>query len=77
MITIVYTQNDACYIYINGELGGQISTVQGSLSVGNFFIGHTDATKTFDTTYRSIRFYNRALSADEVQANAAVDGFGN
>ena len=77
LITIVYTQSDKCYIYINGELAGQIGTAAGSLSCGNFFIGHTDATKTFDTTYRSIRFYDRALSADEVKANAAVDGFGN
>ena len=77
LITIVYTQNDACYIYVNGELRGQISTAAGSLSVGDFFIGHTDPTKTFDTTYRAIRFYDRALSADEVKANAAVDGFGN
>ena len=77
LITIVYTQSDKCYIYINGELAGQIGTAAGSLSCGNFFIGHTDATKTFDTTYRSVRFYDRALSADEVKANAAVDGFGN
>lgn len=76
LITIVYTQGGTCCIYVNGELGGQLNTAQGSLSVGNFFIGHTDATKTFDTTYRSIRFYDRALSADEVKANATVDGFG-
>lgn len=77
LLTIVYTQSDKCYIYINGELAGQITTAAGSLSVGNFFIGHTDAAKTFDTTYRSIRFYDRALSADEVKANATVDGFAN
>lgn len=75
LITIVYTQSDKCYIYINGELAGQIATAAGSLSVGNFFIGHTDPAKSFDTTYRSIRFYDRALSADEVKANATVDGF--
>ena len=46
-------------------------------SAGNFFIGHSDGAKTFDTTYRSIRFYDRALTAEEVLANAKVDGFGN
>ena len=76
LITIVYTQNDVCYIYANGELCGQINTAAGSLSAGDFFIGHSDPTKTFDTTYRSIRFYSRALSAEEVMANATVDGFG-
>lgn len=74
LITIVYTQNAECCIYVNGELAGQIGTAAGSLSVGNFFIGHTDGTKTFDTTYRSIRFYNRALTAEEALANATVDG---
>ena len=74
LITIVYTQGGTCCIYINGELGGQLNTAQGSLSVGNFFIGHTDPAKTFDTTYRAVRFYDRALSAEEVLANATVDG---
>ena len=74
LITVVYTQGDACYIYVNGELCGQIETVTGSLSVGDLFIGHSDAAKAFDTTYRSIRFYNRALTAEEVAANAVVDG---
>ena len=77
LITITYAQGDVCCIYVNGELAGQVNTAAGSLSVGNFFIGHTDAAKTFDTTYRSIRFYNRALSAEEAKANATVDGFGN
>ncbi len=76
LITIVYTQNSECCIYVNGELAGQINTAAGSLSAGNFFIGHNDSAKTFDTTYRAVRFYSRALSADEVKANAAVDGYG-
>ena len=39
-------------------------------------IGHDEPGKTFDTTYRAIRFYDRTLTAEEVAANAAVDGFG-
>ena len=35
------------------------------------------STKTFDATYRAVRFYNRALRADEVKANAVVDGYGS
>lgn len=76
LVTVVYKQNDTCYIYINGELCGQVQTANGSLGVEDFFIGHSQDTKLFDTTYRSIRFYNRALTAEEVQANATVDGFG-
>ena len=37
-------------------------------------IGHDEPGKTFDTTYRAIRFYDRALTAEEVLANAKVDG---
>lgn len=74
LITITYEQGGKCCVYVNGELAGQTNATVGSLSAGNFFIGHTDAAKTFDTTYRSIRFYNRALSAEEVNANATVDG---
>jgi hypothetical protein len=55
-------------------LAGEITTAAGSLSAGNFFIGHSDSAKAFDTTYRSIRFYNRALTAEEAMANAVTDG---
>lgn len=74
LITVTYKGGDTCCIYVNGELKGQINTAQGSLGASDFFIGHTDVNKTFDTTYRAVRFYDRALSAEEVLANATVDG---
>ncbi len=77
LITITYKQGDCARIYVNGELRGEITTASGSLGVGDFFIGHTDPAKTFDTTYRSIRFYDRALTAEEAMANATVDGVGS
>ncbi|MBQ9151070.1 MAG: hypothetical protein IJX72_02375, partial [Clostridia bacterium] len=55
-------------------LKGETPTINGSLGAGDLFIGHSDPGKTFDTTYRSVRFYNRALTAEEVMANAVVDG---
>lgn len=74
LITITYRGGDTCCIYVNGELKGQLDTAAGSLGAGDFFIGHNDVNKTFDTTYRAVRFYDRALSAEEVLANATVDG---
>lgn len=74
LITVTYRGGDTCCIYVNGELAGQINTAAGSLGASDFFIGHNDANKTFDTTYRAVRFYDRALSAEEVLANAKVDG---
>ena len=76
LVTLTYSQNGHARIYINGELKGEITTVAGSLGAGDLFIGHSDPAKSFDTTYRSVRFYDRALTAEEVAANAAVDGYG-
>lgn len=73
LVTVTYQQSGKACIYVNGELKGELTTVEGSLGAGDLFIGHSDGTKTFDTTYRSIRFYSRALTAEEALANAVVD----
>ena len=74
LITLTFEQNGKACIYVNGELKGEVATITGSLGAPDLFIGHADAAKTFDTTYRAVRFYNRALTAEEVMANAVVDG---
>ncbi|MBQ9780274.1 MAG: hypothetical protein IJW00_04950 [Clostridia bacterium] len=76
LITITYAQNDVVRIYVNGELRGETPTINGSLGASDLFIGHNAQGKMFDTTYRSVRFYDRALTAEEVAANAKVDGYG-
>lgn len=76
LITITYAQNDVVRLYVNGEQVGETPTINGSLGASDLFIGHNAQNKMFDTTYRSIRFYDRALTAEEVAANAAVDGHG-
>ncbi len=76
LITITYTQNDVVRLYVNGELKGETPTISGSLGASDLFIGHNAQNKMFDTTYRSVRFYDRALTAEEVAANAVVDGYG-
>ena len=74
LITLTFEQNGKACIYVNGELKGEVATITGSLGAPDLFIGHDAAAKTFDTTYRAIRFYDRALTAEEVAANAVVDG---
>ena len=74
LVTITYAQNDVVRMYINGELVGETPTISGSLGASDLFIGHNAANKAFDTTYRAVRFYDRALTAEEVMANAVVDG---
>ena len=75
LITITYAQNDVVRLYVNGEQVGETPTINGSLGASDLFIGHNAQNKQFDTTYRSVRFYDRALTAEEVAANAAVDGY--
>ncbi len=77
LVTITYTQNDVVRLYVNGELKGETPTINGSLGASDLFIGHAAQSKQFDTTYRSIRFYDRALTDEEVAANAVVDGVGS
>ena len=74
LITITYTQNDVVRLYVNGEQVGETPTINGSLGASDLFIGHNAQNKMFDTTYRAVRFYDRALTAEEVAANAQVDG---
>ena len=74
LITLTFEQNGKACIYVNGELKGEVATITGSLGAPDLFIGHDAAAKTFDTTYRAVRFYDRALTAEEVMANAVVDG---
>ena len=76
LITITYAQNDVVRLYVNGEQVGETPTINGSLGASDLFIGHNAQNKMFDTTYRAVRFYDRALTAEEVAANAQVDGYG-
>ncbi len=72
LITVTYTVGGDCVIYINGEAAAT-KPAPSVMGADNLFIGHTEAAKDFNALYRSIRFYNRALSAEEVLANAQVD----
>ncbi len=72
LITVTYTVGGDCVIYINGEVAATKPSPN-VMGADNLFIGHTEAKKDFNALYRSIRFYNRALSAEEVLANAQVD----
>ncbi len=74
LITVTYTVGGDCVIYINGREAA-VKPSPAVMGANDLFIGHTDPAKDYDALYRCIRFYDRALSAEQVQANAAVDGF--
>ncbi len=73
LITVTYTVGGKCRIYRNGKLQAEVDCPK-AMGANNLFIGQRDPVKTFDSTYKSIRFYNRELTAEEVYLNAQADG---
>ncbi len=72
LVTVTYEVGGQTRIYINGTEKAAADSPSG-MGADTLFIGQ-EGSKAFDTVYRSIRFYNRALNAAEVAHNAVVDG---
>lgn len=73
LVTVTYSHGGKCRLYCDGVLLSEVDAPN-LMDANDLFIGQRDSVKTFDTTYRSIRFYNRELSAQEVMSNARADG---
>lgn len=73
VIAITFKVGGSCCIYVDGTLLAKVS-VDTAMGADNLFIGHAEASKLFSTVYKSIRFYNRELTAEEVKNNARADG---
>lgn len=73
LVTVTYKVGGETHIYINGEDMVSCSSPS-EMGADDLYIGHLDNSKTFTTTYRSMRFYDRVLTAEEVRQNAIVDG---
>lgn len=73
-ITVVFKVGEPSKIYINGELAAEAASVAtAALAVEDYFFGHAAAEKSHTTEYIKFRFYDRALTADEVAKNYAAD----
>ena len=72
-VSVTFENGVASKIYIDGvEVASAVPTA--ALTIGdNFFFGHSDATKSHTTEYVAMRFYSRALTADEIAQNVAAD----
>ena len=73
IIAITFKVGGSCCVYVDGSIVSKVS-VDTAMGANNLFIGHAEAAKMFSTVYKSIRFYNRELTADEVANNARADG---
>ena len=73
LITVTYKVGGKVVVYVDGVQAGEASAPR-AMGAGDLFFGHDSSTRNYETTFRSLRFYNRALTAEEVRANAMADG---
>ena len=73
VIAITFEVGGSCCIYVDGSIVAKV-TSDTAMGANNLFIGHAQDSKKFSTVYRSIRFYDRVLTPEEVANNARVDG---
>ena len=73
VISITYEVGGYVTLYVDGIPVAK-ATCDTAMGANNLFIGHASANKKFSTTYKAIRFYDRALTPEEVKNNALADG---
>ena len=73
VISITYEVGGYVTLYVDGIPVAK-ATCDTAMGANNLFIGHASANKMFSTTYKAIRFYDRALTPEEVKNNALADG---
>jgi len=72
-VTVTYDKDAGmAKIYINGELYAEKANTA-VLNGTTFFFGHDDVQKSHNTEFAGFRFYDRALTAEEVAQNYAAD----
>ncbi len=72
-LTLTFRVGGAVTLYINGQMVATYDGVDSVMGAGDLYIGHHQDSRNFKTLFTSVRFYNVALSAEQVAANAAVD----
>ena len=73
-IAVTFKLGEKICLYSDGELLSEVNANALLDANSTFFIGHNDPNKSYDATIRSIRFYDRALTAEELAANAQAVG---
>lgn len=73
-VTITFKVGGSVKMYVDGVLIGEAKADSKVSAAGALFFGHDDETKAHEAEYRSMRFYNRELTAAEIKNNAKADG---
>ncbi len=70
-LTLTYEVGGELIIYVNGVKGAEAPCLA-AMGPKDLYIGHTDA-KAFAAVFECLRFYDTALTAEQIAANYAVD----
>ncbi len=73
VVTVVYKADTIGAIYINGVLMSSKVPTSATFSVRGMTIGFAENERECEVTYRTMRFYNRALNETEIAKNAQID----
>lgn len=71
-VSVSYKVGGECVLYLNGERFSA-KNVNVAITPDNLYFGHDNETRSHTTEYESIRVYSKALSADDIAENYAVD----
>ncbi|MEG1742992.1 MAG: LamG-like jellyroll fold domain-containing protein [Clostridia bacterium] len=71
-ITVTFKAGGDVSIYLNGVLKEKVAAAT-KITADDFYFGHDDPAKSHNTQYKAMRFYSKALTAEQVAANYKVD----
>ena len=73
-VAITFKLGEKIRLFVDGILI-QTKTASSRIgATGSLFFGHANASRSHETDYKSMRFYNRALTEAEIINNAEADG---
>lgn len=71
-LAVTHKTGDKNQLIIDGKVLASKEANVDTNATAPFFIGHPDASKSYDATIVSLRFYSRVLSEEELTKNASV-----
>ena len=73
-VTITFERTGMMMLYINGWLESAVSSSATIGGTGTLKFGNAESSKKHIAEFKTFRFYDRALTEEEIVANATVDG---
>ena len=71
-VTVTFRAGGSAILYSDGQEVAKAAAASRIGAAGNFFIGHDEDSRNYSAVVKSLRFYSRDLTPEEVAANANV-----